>query len=293
MRAIDIAVNLADPVFAGIYRSKQVHPSDLRLVVARAQGLVVLGTSPNSAGCYSESVRALELATRFSVYSTAGCHPTRCNEFTDCQGGPDAYFAQLLQLIQQDMASPSPRIVAIGECGLDYDRLHFCPANVQKRFFERQFALAKITGLPLFLHNRASSNDFFDLIRAHRSDFSTGVVHSFDSPAKDMETAIGLGLYIGINGCSMKTAEQINVIAQIPLNRLLIETDAPWCDVRPTHASYQYLAGYNDPYTSVKKERFEMGKTVKGRNEPCNVQYTLVTQANLAHSGTNSQDRQG
>jgi TatD DNase family protein len=92
-----------------------------------------------------------------------------------------------------------------------------------------------------------------------------------------MQDLINLDLYIGINGCSLKTDENLEVVKAIPVDRLLLETDAPWCEIRPTHASFKYWKNIEDSlkdvYTppSKKKEKFESGFMVKSRNEPCSM----------------------
>ena len=112
-----------------------------------------------------------------------------------------------------------------------------------------------------------------------------GVVHSFDGDVEEMRALTGeLDLYIGVNGCSMKTEENLRVIQEIPVDRLLLETDAPWCDIRPTHASFKYLHGGTWTAAlpaSKKKERFVMGEMVKGRNEPCSIRNVLTVVANI------------
>lgn len=159
-----------------------------------------------------------------------GCHPTRCNEF---EPDPDKYYSQLCAAIDENR----DKIVAIGECGLDYDRLHFCPADVQKKYFERQLDLVVKYQLPLFLHCRNSFEDFYDIIQRNLSKITNGgVVHSFDGTIEEAKKLIELGFYIGINGCSLKTAEQLKVVAEIPNERILVETDCPWCAIRPSHA---------------------------------------------------------
>lgn len=127
----------------------------------------------------------------------------------------------------------------------------------------------------MFLHCRNTGNDFNDMIRANRKRFSNGVVHSFTGTLQEMQDLIELGLYIGINGCSLKTDENVEVVKAIPADRLMLETDAPWCEVRPTHASYKHWKDADESlknlYTppSKKKEKFELGFMVKSRNEPC------------------------
>ena len=74
------------------------------------------------------------------------------------------------------------------------------------------------------------------------------------------------GFYIGINGCSLKTKENLEVVKEIPINKLQIETDAPWCEIKASHASFPLV---KTKFDSVKKEKWAENKLVKGRNEPC------------------------
>ncbi|RHZ86431.1 hypothetical protein Glove_51g74 [Diversispora epigaea] len=101
-----------------------------------------------------------------------------------------------------------------------------------------------------------------------------------------MERIVSLGLYVGINGCSLKTKENLEVAKRIPEDRLMIETDAPWCDIRPTHASYSHLNLskelmdlYRPP--TRNKEKFQTGFMVKGRNEPCCIGQVLYILASI------------
>lgn len=149
---------------------------------------------------------------------------------------PDAYFSKLSEAIE----TYRRKVVAIGECGLDYDRLHFCDAATQKTYFERQLALIERFKLPLFLHCRNAFDDFYDILKRNASKIvAGGVVHSFDGTLEQALKFIELGYYIGLNGCSLKTEEQLKVVAQIPNERILIETDCPWCGIRPSHAGNQ------------------------------------------------------
>lgn len=159
-----------------------------------------------------------------------GCHPTRCNEFVN---DPDKYYADLCEAIEKYRS----KIVAIGECGLDYDRLHFCAADVQRIYFEKQLDLVEKYRLPLFLHCRNSFDDFYEIVQRNLPRIiNGGVVHSFDGTIEQALKLIELGFYIGINGCSLKTEEQLKVVAAIPNDRILVETDCPWCAIRPSHA---------------------------------------------------------
>ncbi|RCH91812.1 TatD DNase [Rhizopus stolonifer] len=277
MRFIDIGVNMTDPMFRGIYRGKQAHADDFGLILQRARDagvekIFITGTN------LEESKEAIELTEQHPdfLYSTVGCHPTRCSEFESYPDGPQAYFDALLQL------ATSKRVIAIGECGLDYDRIQFCDKETQKKYFLRQFELAEKTGLPMFLHNRNTGDDFYQMIQQNRHRFTQGVVHSFTGPIEEMQKLVELGLYIGVNGCSLKTQANLDVVKAIPEDRLMIETDAPWCDIRPTHASYAYLDPKDVP-AAKKKEKFEMGTMVKSRNEPATISLVLTVVAAIHH----------
>lgn len=274
MPFIDIGCNLTDSMYQGEYNGSQKHPPDLDRVLTRAweAGLSHLIIT---AGTLDESRKALELASDDRrLFTTVGVHPTRCKELVEAEGGMAAYLDNLLDLAKE--GQKTGKVVAIGECGLDYDRLHFCDQATQLTGFEAQFSLAEDTGLPMFLHNRNCADDFVQTLQRHRHRFSQGVVHSFTGPPAEAEALLSMdGVYIGLNGCSFKTEEQLATIqSHIRLERTLLETDAPWCDVRPTHAGHKHLlAGEEEKemFGTVKKEKWSRDKCVKGRNEPCHI----------------------
>ena len=206
----------------------------------------------------------------------------------------------------------------MGEFGLDYDRLHYASKSIQLHSFAAQLKVAASISpqLPLFLHSRAAHDDFVRLLKDAFGEKlerleKGGVVHSFTGTAEEMRELMDLGLYIGINGCSFKTVENCAVVKEVHLDRLMIETDGPWCEVRPSHEGYKYLIEEKDKpaeseqngaavtpetaqqpqkqskkkqknqkkepdvperYKTVKKEKWEEGAMVKGRNEPCNIE---------------------
>ncbi len=137
----------------------------------------------------------------------------------------------------------------------------------QLKWFPKHFNLAKETGLPMYLHSRNTENDFFKITKENRHKFSTGVVHSFTESEELLNQYLSLDLYIGVNGCSLKTKENIEVVRKIPLDRIMIETDAPYCDIRNTHASFPLVkTQFKD---RIKKEKMNRGLICKDRNEPC------------------------
>lgn len=181
---------------------------------------------------------------------TPACDPDPSKPIPDGDGVDNArsekIIADLTTLISSARSpspfSSTPELVAFGEFGLDYDRLHYCSKEVQLHSFAVQLALAASLSpqLPLFLHSRAAHADFVRLLkdafgpRLERLE-KGGVVHSFTGTVDEMRELMDLGLYIGVNGCSFKTEENCAVVKEIELSRLMLETDGPWCEVRPSH----------------------------------------------------------
>ncbi|CBF77549.1 hypothetical protein AN4425.2 [Aspergillus nidulans FGSC A4] len=254
-----IGINLSDPVFQGNYHGKEVHESDLDDIVQRArdvgcQKFMVTGSD------LEESKRAIEIAQKY-------LHPCQAKLFDSFPGGPEKLLEELRSLALE--AKQAGHAVAFGEFGLDYDRLFLSPKEPQLKYFEAQLDLAVEIQLPLFLHSRAASEDFERLLTQRLEKLpKRGLVHSFTGTMEEMQRLVALGLDIGVNGCSLKTEENLEVVKAIPLERIQIETDGPWCEIRPSHASSKFLDGAPPLPKAVKKEKWQKGCMVKGRNEP-------------------------
>ncbi len=210
-----------------------------------------------------------------SCFATVGIHPCSTQDFETRPGGAPVLLASLKELISKH-AYPTGPVTAIGEIGLDYDRLTLSPKATQLEYFEAQLDLAVSfeNPLPLFLHSRAAAEDFEALLRSRLEKLPRrGLVHSFTGSVAEMQRLVEMGFDIGINGCSLRTEEGCEVVKEIPLERLQVETDGPWCEIRPSHYSMKFLQGketeQEKEWKAVKKERFVMGRMVKGRNEPC------------------------
>ncbi|KAF7398555.1 hypothetical protein HZH66_006452 [Vespula vulgaris] len=270
---IDIGANLTDPMYQGIYYGSQKHQPDLDKVLERSWDNN-LSRIIITAGNMEECKKALEIAkTDERLFSTVGCHPTNCNEFEEYEN-PEDYLKSLSDLAMEN----KDKVVAIGEMGLDYDRLQFCSKEIQKKYFEMQLSLCSILKLPMFLHCRNASEDFVRILRKHKDKITPGVVHSFDGNPEEANSILQLGLYIGINGCSLKTEDNLFSVTTIPSDRLMIETDCPWCDVRASHASAKDVITH---FPAVKKEKWQPNRMVKGRNEPCTIVQILEVLARI------------
>lgn len=206
---IDVGANLAGESFH----------HDLDAVLARAwqaglSKIVVTGSSQES------SLQAVELARRYpgKLYATAGLHPHHASEWTSGMG---ALFRQLAQ---------ENAIVSLGECGLDYFR-GLSPQDDQQRAFAAQLEIAADCGKPVFLHQRDAHEDFLAILREWRPLLGNTVVHCFTDTREALNDYLALDCHIGITGwiCDERRgAHLIEAVRDIPDDRLLIETDAPY-----------------------------------------------------------------
>ncbi len=294
MEFIDIGANLLDPMYQGNYRGKERHEPDLHVVLQRAlsppestnhEDSFAVSKIMITAGTLQESQDAMDLIRKTTsndndnyqgkLFSTVGVHPTRCSqEFCDPeQNWMEDKVHQLKEIAIRGKESGT--VIAMGELGLDYARTQFCPIDIQKRGFIAQLNIALEVNLPLFLHNRDTGTDLLELLQQHyyNNDDTEkprlgGVVHSFDDTLELAQQFIDLGLYIGINGCSLKTQENLNVVKELPLEKLMIETDCPWCDIRATHAGYEHV---QTKFPTKPEKKYEKDHCVKGRYEPCHI----------------------
>ena len=220
---IDIGANLTHDSF-DVDRGAVIE----RAKAAGVERLIVTGTS------VTESARAVELARDYpgTLYATAGVHPHHAKNF-------DEHSAEAIRALAQN-----DEIVAIGECGLDFFR-NFSPPNQQKSAFSSQLELAINVGLPVFLHQRDAHEEFLTLLEPVRDQLSGGVAHCFTGGPNELHAYLNLDLYIGITGwlCDERRgAALLDAVSNVPLDRVLIETDAPYLTPVP------YRGKPNAPY---------------------------------------------
>lgn len=223
---------LAEPHLHDMWQKAEVSDPDQLVAQAAAQGvakLICVGTSA------SDSRLAVDfVADRENCWASIGIHPHEAKD-------GEAAFDVLRELIGDtgtakpaatDVADKDKKIVAIGECGLDYFYTH-SPKQDQITALHFQIQLALAYDLPLIFHVRNAFDDFWPIFDSYQN--VRGVLHSFtDSPA-NMQKAIDRGLYIGANGIMTFTKDQaqLDMIRAVPLQKLLLETDAPFLTPKP------------------------------------------------------------
>jgi len=224
MTLVDIGANLTHSSFR----------EDLDAVLARSRdagvrAILVTGTS------VEESARAVALADAHpgELYATAGVHPHHARE---C----DEKTIPALRLL-----AAHPRVVAIGECGLDFNR-NYSPHPAQEKCFISQLELALHLGKPLFLHSRDAHPRFAQILRTH--GVKKAVAHCFTGEADELHAYLELDLYIGITGwiCDERRGTHLlRLVRDIPADRLLLETDSPY--LTPRDMKPQPKARRNEP----------------------------------------------
>lgn len=182
------------------------------------------------------SEKSLELARKYNTCCFLGVHPLHITLPVE----------NLREGIRK-MDYSDDHIAGIGECGLDFYRSDKKTAQIE--IFEEHLS---IQGLPFFYHCRNSYKDFIHAIaNSTHNGVYMGVVHSFDGTLEQANHLISKGLYIGINGCSLKTEQNLEVVKRIPIEWILLETDSPFCLIRRSYACSTYIniakAKHNEP----------------------------------------------
>lgn len=205
---VDIGANLTHESFQ----------RDLDSVISRAQAanvttMIITGTD------VTHAQQAITMAKRYpGLYATAGVHPHDASRWND------EIASQINALHKQ------PEIVAVGECGLDFNR-NFSTPQEQEHAFEAQLAMAAESGLPLFLHERDAGKRMREILHAWRDDISHAVIHCFTADQATLYGYLDLDLHIGLTGwlCDERRGHHLRpLVSDIPLERLMVETDCPY-----------------------------------------------------------------
>jgi TatD DNase family protein len=213
-----------------VHLNADQYNEDLEEVIARAQeagvtNMVVVGFDR------STITRAMELVEQYEfLYACVGWHPVDAIDMTD---------EDLLWI--EELAS-HPKVVAIGEMGLDY---HWdkSPKDIQKEVFRKQIRLAKKVQLPIVIHNREATADIVDILKEEGAEEVGGIMHCFSGSAEVAKECVKMNFYISLGGpVTFKNAKKPKeVAAEIPLDKLLIETDCPYL------APHPYRGKRNEP----------------------------------------------
>lgn len=188
-------------------------------------GVVNVGTR------YESSLLAIEQARRYeNMYAAVGIHPSDAQ--ADCKLTVDEEIKRIRELVLDEKSRKENKIVAIGEIGFDY---YWQPVDkkLQYEYFERQMALAEELDLPVIIHDREAHGDTFDMIK--RFSKVRGVLHSCSMSAEMVKEMVKMGWYISFSGVlTYKNAVNVReACSVVPLDRLLVETDAPYLSPVP------------------------------------------------------------
>ena len=204
----DIGVNLTSAQF-----NKDRDEVVSRAMAVGVRGMLLTGTS------VAESEAAALLAARYAhCWSTAGVHPH------DASGWSEECAQRIREL------AADSQVVAIGECGLDFDRNYSTPQD-QEWAFSAQLALAAALEMPVFLHCRAAHARFIELLDPWLDKLPAAVLHCFTGNREEAQACLERGLYLGITGwgCDERRGLELReLLPMIPAQRLMLETDAPW-----------------------------------------------------------------
>jgi len=222
---IDIGINLTNKQFQNDTDDVVQNALD-----ADVSQMILTGTSVRN----SEEAATIAKEYPGILYSTAGIHPHDAKSF-DAQS-----ISKLRNLLKHK------HVVSVGECGLDFDR-DFSPRNIQETCYKAQLELTIEVQKPLFLHERAAFTRFMDITKDYLPQLPKAVVHCFTGSLQEAKTYLDNGLYLGFTGAisDSKRFEHLKeVIQYVPLNRMMIETDAPF--MLPKNVPNSLLKKYHE-----------------------------------------------
>ena len=223
---IDICVNPA-----------KTEEETLKLVSAGLDENILSIIDASSFGSCLRTEKLLENHPELPLYGTAGIHPHNASSFNE------EVKQELRRILKK------PKFIAAGETGLDFDRM-FSPKEDQIRALREQIELAEEMSMPMLLHEREAFEEFCSIFKDHPEQAKRSVLHCFTGDARQMETLLEMGFYIGITGWitdERRNRDLLEAVRILPKDRVLLETDSPY--LRPRI------------------------KGLKGQNTPANVKY--------------------
>ena len=222
-----------------------------------------IGKVVNVSAAAKDVDQVINLTQKYDfIYGTVGLHPDEVGDLTD---ELMEEFEELLKL---------PKIVAVGEIGLDY-YWNKEVKEMQKECFVRQIDLARRTGKPLVIHSREAAGDTLDIMRSENAGDIGGIVHCYSYSPEMAEIYVDMGMYIGVGGVvTYNNAKNLKeVVRRIPLERIVLETDCPYLTPHPNRgkrndsSNLKYIAQAVSelkeiPYDEVVRQTWENAHTV-------------------------------
>lgn len=302
-KLMDIGLNLIDKQFQGIYHGKKIHPCDIKTVINKMLENDVSRCMLTSSSIqdYHDNAKICQDYKEIisNIGYTVGIHPCSSAEMMDGNDLDMGKFNNLENIWKDLLKTKNPYFLAFGEFGLDYDRLEYAPKATQKRVFEKQLEIISKLTVNLdyqppvfFLHMRSCDDDLLTTLDNYSfHDDQKFIIHSYTDSLKLMEKILSRkNFFISFNNCSLRTEEGLQNLKACPLDKLFLETDAPWCGIRKTHPSYPFLIealeetkatlSYKQlEYTVLKKKKIPLWFEENGldkleyligdRHEPC------------------------
>jgi TatD DNase family protein len=213
MRLFDSHCHLDDRTFKADFQEVMT-----RSAKAEVNRMLIAGIDRATSG------RAVDLAKRHTnIYASVGVHPHDANSCSE------KILAEL------EMLAAKPEVVAWGEIGLDFNRM-YSPQRDQEKWFIRQLEVADRLSLPLIFHERDSDGRFLEMLKLTSAEHRNAVVHCFSGNRSELAAYLEMGFYIGITGIvtHKKRGKKLReMLSEIPADRLLVETDAPYLTPSP------------------------------------------------------------
>ena len=219
--------------------------------------------------CVGTTLEDSELAvafakTRDGVWASIGLHPHEAK----------VYASNAKALKRFTALADKPKVVAVGECGLDFYYNHSLPAE-QEAILRFQIELALEHKLPMVFHVRDAFEQFWPIFEEYKG--IQGVVHSFSASQKELDQVLDHGLYVGLNGIAtfMKDKDQLNAVKSVPIEKLLLETDAPFltpvpyrgtiCEPKHVRVTAEFLADLRgEPFKEIALKTTENAQALFG-----------------------------
>ncbi len=182
-----------------------------RAIENKLSAIITIGTSLET------SKHAIRFAENYaSIYAAVGIHPSDCAE-----AGENDY-------LEIEKLAANEKVIAIGEIGLDYYRM-YTDKETQKSAFKKQIAIARKVQLPLIVHTRESQEDCIKILNEEKAGDVSGVLHSFSGSMEILEKALATNFYISYTGgITFKNSTTDELVANTPVERMLLETDSPF-----------------------------------------------------------------